>query len=415
MPRFEYVAYDSSGAAATGSVDATDRAGALTELRRRGLAVSELEPRGAATTSRAGSDRQPAWSRLAERLAGPRPLRTRDIAAVVRALAVSQSAGVPIVRAVAMLAEEGRGERTGLVLEQIGADLADGAALSEAMRRQERRIGSVPCAIVEAGEATGQLERALERLADMLETEAALRRRLWAAASHPLFTVSFAVVVFVVMIVFVVPAFEAVYEDFETPLPALTATVLTLARTLLRYFYLVPVGAAAVVGCYLWLTKDRRVRIWRDRNALRLPLVGGLLRSAALSRIVSVVGSALSVGVPLRDGLGLARGAAGNLEYERVLQRVRDEVSEGSGLYPVIAGDSAFPPLLRQVVRVGEESATLADSLLRYGRTLEAEIESASDRVVSLTEIGLIVAAGGIVAFMLVVLYLPILNLAQLA
>ena len=414
MPRFEYVAYDSGGAAATGSVDAADRAGALIELHRRGLAVSELEPRGTATASRAGLDRQPVWSRLADRLAGPRPLRTRDVAAVVRALAVAQSTGVPIVRAVAMLAEEGRGERAGYVLEEMGADLADGASLSEAMRRQEGRMGSVACAMVESGEATGQLGRALVRLADLLEARVALQRRLWAAASHPLLTVTIAVVVFVVMVVFVVPAFEAIYDDFEAPLPTLTATVVSLARASVRYFYVVLAGVAAAVAACLWFMRKRQVRIWRDRNALRLPLVGGLLRSAALSRIVSVVGLALSVGVPLRDGLGLARGAAGNLEYERVLERVRDEVSEGSRLYPVIAGDPAFPPLLRQVVRVGEESATLADSLLRYGRTLEAEIESASDRVVSLTEIGLIVAVGGVVAFMLAVLYLPIFNLAQL-
>ena len=415
MPRFEYVAYDSGGTAATGSVDAADRAGAFTELRRRGLAVSELEPRGAATASRARSHRVPRLSRMSARLAGTRPLRTRDMAAVVRALAVAQSTGVPIVRAVAMLAEEGHGERTGPVLEQMGVDLADGASLSESMRRQERQMGAVACAMVESGEATGQLDRALVRLADLLEARAALQRRLWAAASHPLFTVAIAVVVFVVMVAFVVPAFEAIYDDFDAPLPTLTATVVALARASVRYFYVVLAGVAAAVAACLWFVRKRQVRIWRDRNVLRLPLVGGLLRSAALSRIVSVVGLALSVGVPLRDGLGLARGAAGNLEYERVLERVRDEVSEGSGLYPVIAGDPAFPPLLRQVVRVGEESATLADSLLRYGRTLEAEIESASDRVVSLTEIGLIVAAGGIVAFMLVVLYLPIFNLAQLA
>ena len=412
MPRFDYLAYGADGTSRTGSVNAVDRDEAVAELRRQGLAVAELTPRMAGLGAR--GEAYPSLVRLAAWFASRRTLRTRDVATMARALAVTQAAGVPTFRAVSMLAEEFRGRRTGEVLARMEADVADGASLAEAMRRQEHQIGAVPCAMVESGEATGQLEPALERLAAMLEAQVRLKRKLWSVASHPLFTVSFALIVFVVMVIFVVPAFERIYEDFEADLPGLTANVVAGSRFVLRFFYLVPVAVAVVVAGCLWMLSIPPVRARLERAALRVPLFGRLMRDTVLSRVVSVVASSLTVGVPLLHGLMLARGVAGNDEYARAVQRVQEAVSEGSTLYPVIVNDPAFPPLLRQVVKVGEESATLPEMLGRYVEALNLEIESTANRVVSLMEIGLIVVVGSLVAFMLAVLYLPIFHLAGL-
>ena len=397
MARFGYVAYDAEGRPQTGTVAATSRDQASNTLIRRGLNVVELK--------------QKRFS-LDMRINLRKSLRPRDLAAMVRNLANTQVSGVPTFRAVTMLSEQFRGTPVGDVLAAVETDVANGSTLGEAFRNREDKIGPLPCAMIEAGETTGQLDSALLRLATILESQARLRRKVIAAASYPLFVMVIAIGVFLGMMLFVVPIFEEIYNDLDADLPALTDGLLTLTRATTRFIYVVPVVLGLLVMGYWRITKIREVRLQMDRLLLRVPLLGPIMRASNMSRVMATVASTLGAGVPLLNGLTVGANVAGNLAFSEALTRVREKVRDGRALHAALAEEDVFPPLLSRVVETGEETGSLASMLERYADVVADETETTVENMTTLIEPVLLVVVGGMVALMLAALYLPLFSLS---
>lgn len=397
MARFGYVAYDAEGRPKNGTITAPDRGRASNTLIRRGLTVVELKQKRLS---------------LDMRINLRRSLRSRDLAVLVRNLANTQVSGVPTFRAVTMLAEQFRDTPAGDVLAAVETDVANGASLGEAFRNREDRIGALPCAMIEAGETTGQLDGALVRLAGILESQARLRRKVLAAASYPVFAMLIAICVFVGMMLFVVPIFEDIYTDLDADLPALTELLLAITRITTQFIYVVPIVAALLVMAYLRVMRLRDARLARDRLLLRLPLFGRILRASNMSRVMATVASTLGAGVPLLSGLTVGANVAGNLEYAQALERVREKVRDGRSLHASLSEEEVFPPLLSRVVETGEEAGALAQMLERYADVVAEETEVIVDSVTTLIEPVLLVVVGTMVALMLAALYLPLFNLS---
>lgn len=415
MPKFGYVAYARDGRRTEGTLEAASSDAVAAELRARGLAAGQIRldrslgPRAEAEGGGLG------LSALRERLDARLRLRARSVAVLIRALAVTQANGVPLYDALTLLNEEMAKGRVGRIVAAVREDIAEGATLSEAMRKHEAVIGSVPCAMIEAGEAAGHIDEALDRVADMLETRFSLQRRFYTAALQPVLTAAFAVAVFFVLVIWVMPTFETLYDGFDADLPSATRNALAFGRWMARFYYIFLIAAALIVaGCLRVMRRDN-ARLHRDRALLRLPLFGPLVRDGALVRISSVLSAAAGVGMPLTKSLSLASQAAGNLAFAQALDRARDAVADGSTLHEALAAEPLFPALFAQAVRIGESTGTLGDALLGYVNSLREITESSADRRVISFGVGIVIAVGAVVATLLILLYLPVFRLADLA
>ena len=397
MARFGYVAYDAEGKPQSGTITADGRDQASNTLVRRGLTVVELNPKRFSLTMR---------------ISVRKTLRGRDLAVMIRNLANTQVSGVPTFRAVAMLAEQFRDSPVGDVLAGVETDVANGATLGEAFRNREDIVGALPCAMIEAGETTGQLDSALVRLADILESQARLRRKVVAAMSYPAFALGFAGIVFLGMMLLVVPIFEDLYADLGADLPVLTTVLLGVTRVTVRFFWAVPIGVVLLVLGYWRVMKIREVRLQRDRLLLRLPLFGRILRASNMSRVMATVASTLGAGVPLLNGLTVGANVSGNLEYAGALERVREKVRDGRALHRALAEEEVFPPMLSRVVETGEETGALGSMLERYADVVAQETETTVDNFTTLIEPLLLVFVGVLIALMLAALYLPLFSLS---
>ena len=397
MPRYAYTAYAADGSTRSGELTAANAAAANNTLVRRGLTVMQLRPKRFSMN-------------MTLRLR--RTLRTRDLAQLARQLANTQTAGVPTYRAVGALAVQFDNSPVGEILASTEADMADGASLGGAFRARERELGHLTCAMVEAGEATGQLGESLDRLADILENQTRLRRKVLSAMTYPIFALVLSVGVFLGMVFFVVPIFDGIYADLDADLPLLTTTLVAVARFLVDYVYLVAATVALAIFGYWRAMKIRWIRRERDRLLLRVPMFGKLIRASIMSRVMSIVSSTMGAGVPLLEGIAVSAEAAGNVMFEDALVRVRESVRDGRSLHYALGEEPVFPPLLSRVVETGEEAGTLIAMLDSYTSVVAEETETAADNFTTLIEPLLLLFVGAVVSVLLVALYLPLFNLA---
>lgn len=410
--QFDYVAFDHAGTLHRGALEAPDREAAIAELRSRGLAVDTLraEPMRRQLARRL-RERRSAWTRV---LPGSWPVRTGELVLLYRSLSAALTAGVPLDDALSQFTGDSTRRRLRDLVSAVRAEVVEGMSLSEALRRHAPDVGEVSCSMIEAGTAGGQLDLALANLAQMFETRLRLQRKFWQAALQPLITLVVTMIVLFVMALVIAPSFERVYEEFEADLPTITTFVVSACRSIAANVFAVPVAVIACVGAYLAARRSQVFRMARDRVLLRLPIYGQVTRDAVIGRAVSVLANAQSVGVPLLASLRLAGSASGNCAVAAALERVRVAVADGSLLHQALGGEPLMPPSLRHVVRMGELSGTLAESLQRYVAGHAEIAQSSADRRVVLTELAMILGIGIIVLCVLLVLYLPVFNLANL-
>ena len=397
MPRFSYSARSPDGGTETGEIEAADSGAASNALRRRGFTAVQLKAKRFSFN---------------QTISFRSKLRTRDTAALARQLANTQRAGVPTFRSVGALATQFRNTPMGNILTGVEADMANGASLGQAFRKRERELGRLACAMIEAGEATGRLADSLNKLADLLERQSRLRRKVLSAMSYPVFALVLSAVVFFGMVFFVVPIFEEIYTDLDADLPLLTTTLITVARILIDFVILVPLALAALIFGYFRAMKVRDIRRERDRVLLYVPLFGKLLRASTMSRSMSVISSTLGAGVPLLEGISISSQVAGNVLFEDALRRVREAVRDGRSLHYALGQEKVFPELLSRVVETGEEAGTLPVILDSYTTVVAEETETTADNLTTLVEPLLLVFVGAVVSILLAALYLPLFNLS---
>lgn len=402
MPSFAYDAFTRNGEPAAGTIDATSEAEARANLRGDGLLVLELRPARAAGLGR----RQ-------FHLGTPK-VKLKDVAWAARNLATTQSAGLPVVRALRMLGRQRRGTPIGDSLLRVHEAVVNGAALTDAFRAEERQLTPLTTALVEAGEANGKLDASLTKLAELCEARVRLRRKIVSAMAYPVVMVVLVTCIFMAMLVFVVPTFSDLYDQLGGDLPWLTQILLTLSH-LVRSKLLIVVPL--VVGLVVLARRVRtnpRVRDAKDRTVLRVPVVGELFRSMAVARMSTTMASSLGAGVPLLDSLRLAGNVANNVVFDRALEQARDEVREGRSLAAALEGKPHVPELFVQLVAVGEETGRVDELLVKYAKGVEDEVEAKVEGLTSMLEPLMIVVLGGIIGVMVVGLYLPLIGIFKL-
>ena len=385
-------AQDVQGHTHQGRLQAPSRALARAQLRRQGLEPCSLE-----------------------RIWWHRPVRhdPRLLGPLTRQLATLLQAGVPLLQALSLLQQgAGTGGWTH-TLQALSQEVSAGHSLHAAMARQPQAFSALYRQMVAAGEIAGDLTGSLQRLADMLERNEALRARLRAALMYPALVLLVCLAVVGLILIWVVPVFEDVFRSFGAALPWPTQAVVLASRGLASAAPALWAGAA--LAAVLLRTTPVRQRLWPawQNGLLRLPLLGDLVRQSVLARWSQTLASLLTSGIPLAEALLPAGLASGHPAYVRASRRLQRRIAQGSSLHEAMAGHPRFPVQLVQMCMIGEETGTLAVMLGRAGQALASDFETRLQGLNTLLEPLIIVFLGLTIGSILVAMYLPIFQLGQ--
>lgn len=342
-------------------------------------------------------------------------VRTEDLVLLCRQLHRLARAGIPILRAIASLAEDTPNRALAAALHEVSADLRGGRELSAALARHPRVFPNVVTSVIQVGETTGRLDEAYQQLARYLELERETARRARSAMRYPSFVIVAIVAAVAVVNVFVIPSFAKVFEGFGADLPLPTRILMESSRLTLAYWpYGIGAIAAAALALRSWLRTPEGRRRW-DGRKLQLPLFGRILRSATVGRYARAFAMSLSAGVPLLHALQVvARGIDNTWFAERVLA-MRTSLEHGESLTRAAAASGLFPRLFLQMLSVGEESGALAEMHEEIADACDAEVEYELKRLTDLVEPVLIVFIAAAVFVLALGVYLPMWDLASAA
>jgi len=375
----------------TGSSEALIRA----HLRRRGIIPVRIRKKSA-------------------KKKGKKKIQAGDIAIFTRQLATMMKAGVPLVQAFEIV---GRGHDNPAMQElllKIKNDIEGGTGLTEALAKHPKHFDSLYTSLVGAGERSGALETLLDKVATYMEKSEALKSKIKKALVYPSAIVAVAFLVSGILLYFVVPQFQSLFQGFGANLPAFTLFVVGLSKWTQKYWWAVVMAIGGLAFGFAWA--NRNVPVFREgvhRYALKIPVVGKILRKAAVARYARTLATMFAAGVPLVDALDSVSGATGNLVYERAVQQIRDQVATGQQLQSSMQEVALFPHMAVQMIAIGEESGDLDAMASRVADFYEAEVDDMVDNLSSLLEPMIMVILGILVGGLVIAMYLPIFKLGS--
>lgn len=392
MTTYAYTALETSGRKRSGVVDAADREAAIARLAREGTYVLEIKEQVATIHARATGGR----------------VSRADIALFTRRLADLASAGMPLDRALQVVAEQSESAHLQHVAEEALEDVRTGLPVSQALAKFPKLFPDVYTQTLRAGEASGQFPEVAGRLADFQESEVTRRSQIVSALIYPgvLSFTAFFVVVF--LLTFVVPRLSGVFEDLGSDLPMTTQILLGTTDFLTKNGLFVVAGVVGAIMLYRGWVATEMGALARDRMLFTVPLAGKVIQKAVVSRFARVLGTLVYGGVPILDALRLAGLAAGNRVFQQGSERVELDVREGRPIADAMRDSGAFPPVLTHMVAIGEETGDLPKMLGRVSDSLDFEVDNGMRRLTALVEPIIVLTMGGFVGFVVLSVLLPI-------
>ena len=391
---FAWEGRDKRGARIKGKSLAPDEQTLRAELRRQGVAPSRIRKQ---RQGRKGGK-----------------VNAGDIAVFSRQLSTMLAAGIPLVQAFEIVGNGNDKPSMQKLILDVKADVEGGTSLHEALGKHPLYFDDLYVNLVEAGEQAGALESLLDKVATYKEKTEALKKKVKKALFYPAAVLAVAVIVTVILLVFVIPQFEALYKGFGADLPAFTQFVIGVSKFVQHDgFFLGCVIAGAIWTFVYFKKRSRAMREFLDRLILKVPVIGPILNKAAIARYARTLSTMFSAGVPLVEALESVAGATGNIVYEKAVLRMRDEVATGQRLQRSMESTGLFPNMVNQMIAVGEESGSLDEMSGKVATFYEAEVDNAVDAMSSLLEPMIMVILGVLVGGLVIAMYLPIFKLAS--
>ena len=403
MAKFTYVATNSKNATVRGSIEATDRMAAIGILTKQGLSPLDITKQ----------KERPAMGFGAF---GSKKVKTDDIVMFTRQLSAMISAGVPLLRGLSSQYEHTDSEALKLVLNGVIKDVESGMQLADALAKYPAVFNDVYVNMVRAGEAGGILDDILKRLALQQEKNASMRKKIKSAMIYPIVLLVIAVAAFLGMMIFVIPQIGKMMQDLGGPdaeLPMLTQIMLSVSDLMVKYgLFVLPVIVAGIVFLLRWLKTPKGRHIFH-RFVLKVPAVGAIVKKVAVARFARTFSALMGSGAAVLEAFEVTARAVGNVVYEDVLHDAAKQVENGKQLSTIISKSDLFPPIVAQMLSVGEETGQTDVVLVKVADFYEEEVDVAIDGISSVIEPVMIVLMGGVIGLVAVGVMMPIAGLAS--
>lgn len=403
MANFAYKALDQRGVAATGEIEGESKAAAAAALRNRGLTVLDLNEvkKGLAQFDIGGALKR---------------IKPKDLTVFSRQFATMVSSGLSMLRCLYVLEEQTPNKKLAAVIGAVKNDVEAGISLSDALEKHPAVFSKLYVSMVRAGEIGGILDEVLNRLATQLEKEDSIRRAVKSAMVYPIMIGTFALLVMMGMVLFLIPLFANMYKELgNAKLPTLTRIMIAVSDGIKGYWYIViPAVILLVWALRRFKRSDRGREIW-DRFKLRIPMgIGEIVRKLAVARFSRTLGTLVSSGVPILQAIDITGQAAGNVVIEKAMKDVQQSVKEGQSITGPLERVPVFPAMVTQMISVGEETGSLDAMLSKIADFYEDEVNASVKSLTSILEPILMLGVGAIVGVVVISMYLPIFNMMNI-
>ncbi len=394
MPVYIYSARTVTGDIQTGNVELPNREAVIGHLRRQRLIPVTVREKPKEINLTFG-----------------RRVTMKEIVHFTRQFATMVNSGLPLVQCLDILAQQSENKFLARAIREVQADVESGATLADALKNHPKVFNELYVNMVAAGEAGGILDTVLLRLSVFLEKNEALVRKVKGAMIYPGVILSVAVIAITVLLVFVIPTFENMFASVDLTLPAPTRFVIFLSDMIQSYWWLVLISLVTGAWALRTYYKTSAGRLQIDRVLLRVPILGDLLRKTAVARFTRTLGTLLSAGVSILDGLEITAKTAGNRVIHDAVMRSRSSIAGGATIAEPLKESGVFPPMVTQMINVGEQTGTIDEMLDKIADFYDDEVDSAVEALLAAMEPLLIVFLGVVVGRMIVSMYLPIFDI----
>ncbi len=407
MNTYSYLARDAKGKTSHGEIEASDPSLAKFALRKQGLWVININP-----LQRAAS--QAAKTKAGGKKSKGRKISLKDMVIFSRQFAAMVEAGIAMLRVLTVMVDQTENPRLASVIAQVKSDVEQGTPLSESIAKFPDIFDRLYIAMVKAGEAGGVLDQVLNRLAMFLESRSKLQHKINTATTYPKAILIIAMLVVWFMLTYILPQFSGLFASTGGKLPALTQSLIDLSDVI-RSPWMLVIGAAIwfIYTSFQTYYKTSEGRRTIDGLSLRMPIFGDIIRKVAVARFTRTFGTLMESGVPIITALEVVKESANNAVLEEVISQVQKEAEEGGELSTKLRESDIFPPMVTQMISIGEESGELETMLAKIADFYDTEVDNAVESLTALMEPVFIVVLGGIVGVIVVAMYLPIFDVIK--
>mgnify|MGYP001371984200 CR=1 FL=1 len=400
MAKFSWEGKIRSGQVQKGEMEAPSEAIVRAQLRRQGIMPSKVKAKGK------GMD-------FEIKIPGFEPkVTTKDLVVFTRQFATMIDAGLPLVQCLDILSSQQENSTFKRILLTVKEDVESGSTFADALRKHPKAFDELFVNLVAAGEVGGILDTILNRLAAYIEKAQKLKKQVKSAMTYPTTVVAIATIVVGVILVFVIPAFEKMFADFGGALPGPTQVVINMSNFVQDYILVIIGGMILAVFLCKKFYATTKGRALVDEWALKMPVFGILIRKVAVAKFTRTLGTMVSSGVPILDGLDIVAKTAGNKTVEKAINRVRQSISEGNTIAEPLTKSGVFPPMVCQMIAVGEQAGSIDTMLNKIADFYDDEVDDAVANLTAMMEPLLMLFLGTIVGGLVIAMYLPIFKLA---
>jgi len=410
MPVFQYEAMDARGQEVRAEVDAVNQEEAITKIRALGQFPTQVRAKGKKGPAAAASEPK----KKARAFAIGR-VNAKQLTQFTRQMSTLQDAGLPILRSLRILEGQTKPGVLKNALMDIIEDVEAGSTLSEAMEKHPKAFDRLYVCTVRAGEAGGVLDQILRKLAEFMEKAQALKRRIVGAMVYPVMVIGVAVLIVSLIMIFIVPKFEEIFQRFEIKggLPVPTKILVNISHAIFNYWYLIPLIPFSIWLGFRTVKASAFGRFAMDWIKMKIPIVGSIVSRQAIARFSRTLGTLITAGVPILEALNITRETVGNEVVSRALMQVHDSIREGESIAGPLRTSGVVDPIVVNMVDVGEETGELDKMLVKVADTYDEEVDHLVGSLVNAMEPVMIIFLGGTIGFIVVSLFLPLVDLIK--
>lgn len=403
MARFDYKAKNKAREIISGSMDASSESMLVSKLKEQGLMVLDIK-----------NYRDKSTQRLTRDIALFDRIKMRDVVVFTRQFSTLISSGMSLIESLVILEKQAESDKFHKIISAVRRDIESGHSLSEAMAKH-KIFNRLYISLIRAGETGGVLDESMVNLADFLEKDEKIKMQIKSKTAYPKFVLGFAVIITLVIIMFLVPTFQEIYDDLGVQLPAMTRAVIWVGDIFKSIYFYVFLIVAGVGGRFLFRRYSRTPggRKTIDTIRIKIPKMGPVIKKMALARFAKYLGTLMIAGVPILSALDIVRGVTDNMLVDNAIKDIKENIRKGETISTPMSEYKIFPAMMVQMIAVGEKTGTLDTNLLKIAEFYDSEVESSIEMLLTILEPMMLLLVALLVGTIVIAMYLPLFNIYQ--